>query len=183
MNIRIVGRNTGEFNQIETHNNITHLVSFRDGGAEMPDLSNLKKLQLSAFFEFEDLEDATDNEIQAHLDCGFKFASLSDIQLLINFARNNSPDEILFHCNQGKSRSAAAALIYMTVKASVIDEKSLESLWRKLIDIRPIAHPNIWMIKLADHLLFGNGKLTSFVAKKNGYEDYDVNRFPRLLMR
>jgi predicted protein tyrosine phosphatase len=78
---------------------------------------------------------------------------------LIEFVRAWPPDEapLLIHCVAGISRSMAAALITLVVKAP---ERELDAA-RQVRSAAPHAYPNRRMIELADQLLACEGRLVA----------------------
>jgi predicted protein tyrosine phosphatase len=76
---------------------------------------------------------------------------------LIGFVRAWRPEEgpMLIHCMAGISRSTAAALIALVIKAGGREQEAAEQVRRAA----PHAYPNRRMIALADHLLTCEGRL------------------------
>lgn len=68
--------------------------------------------------------------------------------------------DVLVHCHAGKSRSVAVALGALAVKHP---EKSEMALIDMLLDIRPIAAPNIIVVEMIDELAGRNGRLLQAV--------------------
>lgn len=64
----------------------------------------------------------------------------------------------LIHCSAGKSRSAAIAL---GVLAALQPEKNEMALLDELLEIRPIAGPNILVVETIDRLLNRGGRLVA----------------------
>jgi predicted protein tyrosine phosphatase len=95
-----------------------------------------------------------------HVDAILKFGS--DFQ-----ARQDpqSPSHLLVHCHMGVSRSTAAMLSLM---AQANPDESGESLFARLLAIRPQAWPNSQMIGFADEQLGRSGDLTTALARHYG---------------
>jgi predicted protein tyrosine phosphatase len=74
---------------------------------------------------------------------------------------------VLFHCAAGRSRSTAAAFIFLIVAGW-----SYEDAYREIVRVRGVVQPNLWMIKLADHILGHGGKMVTFVANASGHADW-----------
>lgn len=66
----------------------------------------------------------------------------------------------VIHCTVGRSRSVAMAL---GVLSALYPRESEKALIKKLIEIRPIAAPNILVVEMVDKLTGRNGKLLQAV--------------------
>lgn len=67
----------------------------------------------------------------------------------------DTPDSLLIHCHAGRSRSTAAALMWLAQREAV----GAETLAERLLAVRPIAWPNSLMLRLADEQLAAGGRL------------------------
>lgn len=68
--------------------------------------------------------------------------------------------DVLIHCHAGKSRSVALALGVLSLMNPKTDEKTLIDM---LLEIRPIAAPNIIVVEMIDTMTGRNGKLLQAV--------------------
>lgn len=75
-------------------------------------------------------------------------------------AKHIGQGTVLIHCNAGKARSAALAL---GVMAQACPDESEKDLIDRLLEIRPIAAPNILVMEMVDELTNRNGKLLQAV--------------------
>ncbi len=66
-----------------------------------------------------------------------------------------TPDRLLIHCHAGRSRSTAAALMWLAQHEAV----GAEALADRLLAVRSIAWPNSLMLRLADKQLGAGGRL------------------------
>jgi hypothetical protein len=79
------------------------------------------------------------------------------------FVMNHLSDgDVLIHCHAGKSRSVAIALGVLALQYPDMNE---DTLLEKLLDIRPIAAPNILIVEMVDLLAERKGKLLTAVLK------------------
>jgi predicted protein tyrosine phosphatase len=67
----------------------------------------------------------------------------------------DTPDRLLIHCHAGRSRSTAAALMWLAQRESL----GAEALADRLLAVRAIAWPNSLMLRLADEQLAAGGRL------------------------
>ncbi len=76
--------------------------------------------------------------------------------------------DVIIHCNAGKARSTALAL---GVLALMNVKKSTDDLIKELLEIRPIAAPNILIVEMVDQIAGRNGKLLQAVKKHKGISE------------
>lgn len=142
---------------------VTHVLSLLD--PEYPELDVFQSYAAHhrTTLRFHDIIAAAPGRVMPqpeHVDAILKFGS--DFQ-----ARQDpqSPSHLLVHCHMGVSRSTAAMLSLM---AQANPDESGESLFARLVAIRPQAWPNSQMIGFADEQLGRNGDLTTALAHHYG---------------
>lgn len=139
---------------------ITHVISLGSHGMPLPALGQFRGAFTLHRFVFDDL---------SHLDP--KGPSMDIVADLID-AFAAIPDEgshVLFHCTAGRSRSPAAALIFLAMRrVSFADAYTAISKGRGG-DIQP----NALMIQLADHLLGYDGAMLDYVVKASGQTEWE----------
>jgi HEAT repeat protein/predicted protein tyrosine phosphatase len=88
--------------------------------------------------------------------------TLEDVAKAIDFALQISSPEgsLLVCCQEGISRSTAMAL---TVCAAILGRGKEREAWAIVLDARPQARPNRWIVELADEALARNGKLVAAI--------------------
>jgi len=100
--------------------------------------------------------------------------TLEDLGSAIDFftkSRNDPSFKILFHCDQGASRSPAVALVCLAAALGAGKEsKALE----EVFSVRPEAIPNQYVVRLGDELLSRNGRLVHALAE---HIDPEVDEF------
>ncbi len=104
---------------------------------------------------------------QDAIDCKTQAPNLEVLQRALDFTRKafaGVEAKILFSCGYGASRSPALALVVLTDYLGAGSEK--ESL-RHIIEIRPCAVPNSFVVKLGDVLLQRKGALRSSLDEFN----------------
>lgn len=129
-------------------------------------------------FSFYDLSDDHPS-FQKHIDSGFNPPTLEDINNIFDkyYEIRHPNANILIHCKAGISRSTAVAFILyyhhlrFTRRARNY-AKAKEDAWNEIMKIRPIAEPNILIIKHADKYLNEKGALLKFAADKLNITNY-----------
>ncbi|CAN5379081.1 hypothetical protein BH10PSE3_BH10PSE3_07500 [soil metagenome] len=101
---------------------------------------------------FEDVDDDT---------LGVRVATQDQVAEALAFARAHSKGSLLVHCFHGVGRSAAIALAVMSDRLGPGNERAAID---RLLTIRPIATPNLVVVKLADNVLQRQGELVAAVA-------------------
>ena len=81
---------------------------------------------------------------------------------------------VLVHCHMGISRSTAAML---TLMALANPEEDADSLFERLVSIRPQAWPNSRMVAYADAILGRSGDLSAALARHYGRQVKAQPRF------
>ena len=132
---------------------VTHLISIIDAGkkAQFP----VESARVTALkFQFDDVTIPRAGWI--HVDRG-------DIKRIIEFARALPEDaHLLVHCEQGRSRSTAAAFIVLAARMAPGEEdRAMAEMLRAREDLGFPAKPNTLMIEIADRLLGRGGDMTS----------------------
>lgn len=86
--------------------------------------------------------------------------SEDDVRQFLYWAKG-LPDAstLLIHCTEGIGRSAALAIAYHSM---ALGPGSDEEVLTKVLADRPLAWPNLWVIKHADRLLGRNGAMYQF---------------------
>lgn len=142
---------------------VTHVLSLVD-----PDLPELDAFQTfeqhhRVTLRFHDIINAADNHtmptpdhMNAILQFGSEFQSAQNPQ---------ASSHLLVHCHMGVSRSTAAMVSLM---AQANPDEAAESLFTRLIAIRPQAWPNSQMIGFADEQLGRKGELTTALRRHYG---------------
>jgi len=142
---------------------VTHVLSLVD-----PDLPELDAFQTfeqhhRVTLRFHDIINAADNHtmptpdhMNAILQFGSEFLATQSLE---------TPRHLLVHCHMGVSRSTAAMVSLM---AQANPDETAESLFTRLVAIRPQAWPNSQMIGFADEQLGRKGELTIALRKHYG---------------
>ncbi|TXI00159.1 MAG: protein-tyrosine-phosphatase [Rhizobium sp.] len=143
--------------------NVTHVLSLLD--PEHPDLEVFHSYagHRRTTLRFHDIIDAAQGRVMPqpeHVDAILKFGSELDAQ-----RNSQGASHLLVHCHMGVSRSTAAMLSLM---AQANPEEPGDSLFHRLVAIRPQAWPNSQMIGFADEQLGRNGDLKSALARHYG---------------
>jgi predicted protein tyrosine phosphatase len=122
----------------------THLVSFRDVGADPLRAAGRVKDRIE--LEFDDASSLSS------LAFGYRPPELEDVRMLVEWLRERQhalrDGLVLFQCEQGLSRSPAAAVIAMRVLGA-----SYRAAVSDVLAVRPRARPNTLMLELAERLL------------------------------
>ncbi len=151
---------------------VTHVLSLVD-----PDLPELDAFQTfeqhhRVTLRFHDIINVADNHtmptpdhVNAILQFGSEFQAAQSPQ---------APSHLLVHCHMGVSRSTAAMVSLM---AQANPDETAESLFTRLVAIRPQAWPNSQMIGFADEQLGRRGELTAALRRHYGRQ---IERTPSL---
>lgn len=140
---------------------IDHIISI--GCVEdMPDVRAFRQQNLTLHrFVFEDVA-------SAHLDHVIPPSSDIMKRLMKVFdGVEGANTSVLFHCAAGRSRSTAAAFIYLVRRGLGYQEA-----YQEVERVRGVIQPNMLMIKLADELMDRKGEMLRFVAVASGRPDY-----------
>ncbi|NEI71737.1 protein-tyrosine-phosphatase [Rhizobium lusitanum] len=140
--------------------NVTHVLSLLD--PEYPDLDVFHSYagHHRTTLRFHDIIDAAQGRVMPqpeHLEEILKFGSEFHAQ-----QDAQASSHLLVHCHMGVSRSTAAMLSLM---AQANPDEAGESLFTRLVAIRPQAWPNSQMIGFADEQLGRNGDLKAALAR------------------
>lgn len=143
--------------------NVTHVLSLLD--PEHPELDVFRSYARHhrTTLRFHDIIATAPGRVMPqpeHVDAILKFGS--------EFQAQQDPDassHLLVHCHMGVSRSTAAMLSLM---AQANPDESGESLFARLVAIRPQAWPNSQMIGFADEQLGRKGDLNAALARHYG---------------
>ena len=124
---------------------VTHVLSILDPGTPEPAkfaaLPADQLLRLRFHDVIEEDQPLTEAPAPAHIEAILKFGA--------DAARAHH--RILIHCHMGISRSTAAAIMLLAS-----ENREAEAAVTRVVELRPIAWPNLRMIELADaHLGFG----------------------------
>ncbi|MGJ7042877.1 putative protein tyrosine phosphatase [Shinella sp. BE166] len=143
--------------------NVTHVLSIID-----PDYPELEAFLAygthhRTTLRFHDIIAAAPERVMPHPD---------HVQEILRFgtdfqARQDAkgPSHLLVHCHMGVSRSTAAML---TLMAQANPDEPAESLFARLVAIRPQAWPNSQMVGFADEQLSRKGDLTAALRRHYG---------------
>jgi HEAT repeat protein/predicted protein tyrosine phosphatase len=132
---------------------IEYLISI--GSPGVPEPKTFHKVPNRLRRSFNDLETPVDDPDRV-------LPTLDDVVQIIDFAlkMSVSPGNLLVCCQNGISRSTAAAL---TVCAAVLGRGKEREAWDLVLAARPQARPNRWIVELADEALGRNGKLAGAI--------------------
>lgn len=141
-------------------NDFTHLISIGDavGSTPLPEVL-VSSIPYQLRLEFDDIS-VRSSWVERW---GYIYPSLADVLKILDFSDTTSTDgHLLVHCEQGISRSTAAAIIFVLRRLGLGSE---EEAIKKVFEARQIASPNSLMIKLADDYLGYKGALVEAVRK------------------
>lgn len=142
---------------------VTHVLSLLD--PELPEIETFSTYErhYRTTLRFHDIIVAAPDRVMprpdhvaAILQFGADFQARQEAQ---------AASHLLVHCHMGVSRSTAAML---TLMAQANPDEAAESLFARLVAIRPQAWPNSQMIGFADEQLGRKGDLTAALARHYG---------------
>jgi predicted protein tyrosine phosphatase len=143
--------------------NVTHVLSLLDPEHPELDVFHSYARHHRTTLRFHDIIATAPGRVMPqpeHVDAILKFGS--------EFQAQQDPEassHLLVHCHMGVSRSTAAMLSLM---AQANPDESAESLFARLVAIRPQAWPNSQMIGFADEQLGRKGDLNAALARHYG---------------
>jgi predicted protein tyrosine phosphatase len=145
---------------------LDHIISIHEAGFEPgtgfqpgPDITHFRHPFTLHSFTFRDSDHA--GEPESPVEATMK-------RLLFIFAQTKADDRVLFHCFAGKSRSAAAAFLFL-----VHHGMSYKDAYDYVLAVRSIAdRPNLLMIWLADELMGHKYDMVKYVATRSGRTDW-----------
>ncbi len=145
---------------------LDHIVSIHEAGFEPgcgfqpgPDITQFRHPFTLHSFTFRDVGQAHEAEA---------FTEVQMQRLTAVFAQTKPEDRVLFHCLAGRSRSAAAAFLFLVYHGA-----TYEQAYDGIVAVRgDIARPNPLMIKLADRLWSHEGKMLEYVCQRKGDLEY-----------
>jgi predicted protein tyrosine phosphatase len=137
---------------------IKHLISIGSPGDKPPE--GYTQVPHRLRLEFDDIRVPDD-------DPEYVLATAEDIRKVIDFVPLIAQDggNVLIHCHAGISRSSAVAL---TVCAMLLGARKEKEALAYVLEARPLAVPNRWIVELADEALGREGKLVEVVQ---GFHD------------
>nr|WP_298094126.1 protein-tyrosine-phosphatase [uncultured Shinella sp.] len=143
--------------------NVTHVLSLLD--PELPELEAFQSYgrHHRTTLRFHDIIADLPERVRPRPD--HVEAILAFGQDFLNRQEREAPSHLLVHCHMGISRSTAAML---TLMAQGNPDEEAESLFTRLVAIRPQAWPNSQMIGFADEQLGRKGELTAALARHYG---------------
>lgn len=143
--------------------NVTHVLSLLD--PELPELEAFQSYgkHHRTTLRFHDIIADLPERVRPRPD--HVEAILAFGQDFLNRQEREAPSHLLVHCHMGISRSTAAML---TLMAQGNPDEEAESLFTRLVAIRPQAWPNSQMIGFADEQLGRKGELTAALGRHYG---------------
>lgn len=144
----------------------SHLISLVAPGEQPPTPPGIE-IERHLRLEIHDITEPMDGHIHPDLE---------HVAQLIEFLREWRHEEapLLIHCLAGISRSMAAAMIALVVKAGGHETEAA----RRIREAAPHAHPNRRMIALADRILGCEGRL---IAARDAMGPADLSAFGPLV--
>lgn len=147
----------------QSSRNVTHVLSIVD--PELPELEAFGAYgeHHRTTLRFHDIIAAAPNRVMPrpeHVEAVLRFGT----DFLMRQDRE-AASHVLVHCHMGVSRSTAAML---TLMAQANPDEPGESLFARLVAIRPQAWPNSQMISFADEQLGRRGELTAALGRHYG---------------
>jgi len=139
---------------------ISHVLSMLDPGRADPPVLSAYAPHQRTLLRFHDIIATAPGRVMPqpeHVDAILTFGSRFRAQ-----QDPEAPSHLLVHCHMGVSRSTAAMLSLM---AQANPDESGESLFARLVAIRPQAWPNSQMIGFADEQLGRKGDLKAALAR------------------
>jgi predicted protein tyrosine phosphatase len=139
------------------HREITHLLSIEDPGTPKETPCWFRGLHLQ--LQLHDI----DTPAQAAAQEGV-LPSLADVEAILQLgseclaAAGTGPVHLLVHCYAGISRSTAAAFA-LTVQAVGVEHA--DDALAHVLEMRPQANPNLRIVRHADRLLRGRGRMVA----------------------
>ena len=142
---------------------VTHVLSLLD--PELPELEAFASYGAHhrTTLRFHDIITAAPNQVMPRPDHVETILAFGQDFLARQEAQTRS--HLLVHCHMGVSRSTAAML---TLMAQANPDEEAESLFTRLVAIRPQAWPNSQMIGFADEQLGRKGELTAALGRHYG---------------
>lgn len=156
----------------QSEKNVTHVLSLLD--PELPELEAFGAYgqHHRTILRFHDIIAAAPERVMPRPD---------HIEEILRFGNDflarqeqTAASHILVHCHMGVSRSTAAML---TLMAQANPDETGESLFSRLVAIRPQAWPNSQMIGFADEQLGRKGDLTAALRRHYGRQIRDRPQF------
>ncbi|WP_046863834.1 tyrosine phosphatase family protein [Microvirga massiliensis] len=142
---------------------ITHVLSILDPGWPDPEAFLTYNPHRRAILHFHDAIEPAPN---------VRLPEIGHVEAILDFGRSLAEDaaergdrHLLVRCHMGVSRSTAAMAILL---AQARPEENEDSVFGRLLEVRPQAWPNSRIIGFADGLLGRGGRLTSALARLYG---------------